>query len=286
MLSNTDFVHCHVHSNYSSFDGMVPLNKLVLRAREMGFESLALTDHGNIGGLINFINECKSTKTKKGEDIPYPTIKPLLGCEMYLSRDMSARSKDEQPRKRKGNHHLILIAKNYEGYKNLCILSNRSFLNGFYMDPRIDFDLLSNHSRGLICSSACLAGIINTQLCYNGYDKAKKICSIFKDIFGEDFFLEVMYHGIRSEVEIMSDIFRISKELGVPVIATNDVHYLEKNQARSHEVFLAMSTKKCIKDPKRLQFPYDEFYLKSAAEMEIIFSSISQVLTNTKTVAV
>jgi len=284
-MQNKDFVHLHVHGTASNFDGLAPISKLVMRARKMGFEALALTDHGNVGGLITFVNECKLTQDKKGNDIPYPILKPLLGEEFYMSSGHTNKSKELQPRMRKGNHHLVLIATNFKGYQNLCRLSHKSWIDGFYMDPRIDFDLLSTHSEGLICSTACLAGLVNSQLMYDRYDLAKKTCGIFKEIFGERFFLEVMYHGIRMEQEIMPDILKLGRELSIKVIASCDCHYIDKKQADSHEMFMCMSTGKCMKDPNRLKFPYPEFYLKSADEMLKIFKNIPYVLTNTKLVA-
>jgi len=280
-FDNASFAHCHGHTEYSAFDGLAPIGKLVMRAREMGFPALAITDHGTMGGCVKFVNECGKMKDKKGNDIPYPPIKPLIGSELYMSADHTAQSKIEQPRGRKGNHHLVLIAKNFKGYQNLSTLSNLAWTQGFYMDPRIDMEQLAKHSEGLICSTACLAGVVNTNLMYDRYDEAKKLCTIFKDIFGEDFFLEVMYHGIRLEMDIIPDIFKLSRELDIPVICTNDFHYIHKNQSHSHEVFLCMSTNKCLKSENRLKFPYQEFYLKSAQEMAMMFGEVPQCLTNT-----
>lgn len=284
-ITNKDFVPLHCHSEFSHFDGLAPVNKLVMKAREMGFEALGLTDHGNIGGLVNFINACTAKKDKDNKDIPYATLKPILGLEAYMSSSHLSRSKDEQPNGRKGNHHIILLAANFKGYQNICNLSHISWTEGFYFDPRIDFDLLAKYSEGVICSTACLAGIVNTNLMYDRKEQAEKACKLFKEIFGHRFFLEIMYHGIPVERDIIPDIVRLSKKLDIPMIATQDSHYLEKSQAASHEVLLAMSTGKCLKDPKRLKFPYDEFYLKSAEEMMKIFNKIPQAVYNTKVVA-
>ena len=282
---NSDFVHCHVHSEYSPFDGMLSVNKLVMKAREFGFPALALTDHGSMGGAIHFRNECIATKDKKGKDIPYPTIKPLIGCELYMSANHTNRGKDQQPRGAKGNHHIVLIAKNYEGYRNLSTLSHTSWTEGFYMSPRIDFDLLSKHSAGLICSSACLAGLVNANLLHGRYDEAKASAAVFKDIFGEDFFLEAMYHGIRLQSEILPSIIKIGSELDIPVICTNDVHYLDESHASSHEVFMCSKGQKCIHSPNRIKNPYPEFYLKSAQQMAEIFGEVPELLTNTLALA-
>ena len=284
-ISNKSFVHTHSHSDYSGFDGLASVNSLAMKARELGFPALALTDHGNVGGLIKLIKACEATKTKDGEDIEFPTIKPLLGGELYMSQSRFNKDAESQPAGQGGNFHIVLIAQNWKGYQNLCSLSNFAYTEGFYFSPRIDFDLLSKHSEGLICSSACLKGIINQNLLYDKYDEAKKAASIFKDIFGERFFLEVMYHGIPGELKIIPDIFKLSKELGIPVISSNDCHYIDQDQAQSQEVLTCMSTRTCLSNPKRLRQPYAEFYMKSADEMYRIFKDNPNCITNTVAVA-
>jgi DNA polymerase-3 subunit alpha len=174
---------------------------------------------------------------------------------------------------------------NFEGYKNICRMSQKSYTNGFYFDPRVDIDLLSKHSTGVMCGSACLSSIINVNLMYGHYDKARRICGIFKEIFGENFFLEVMFHGIREEKEIIPLIFKLSSELDIPVICTNDSHYIINSQGKSHEILLCMSQQRCIKDPKRLSFGHMEFYLKDAQEMANIFGSAPHCLYNTVALA-
>ncbi len=251
----------------------------------MGFRALALTDHGNMGGTIKFLQECYTEKQKDGSDYPYPPIKFLPGMEAYCSKNRFAKDTKLQPNGKKGNHHLILIAKNFEGYQNLCTLSNRSYTEGFYHSPRIDLELLQKYSKGIICQSACPSSMVNANLLHGRYDQAKKAATILKDIFREDFFLEVMYHGISIEEMIIPDIFKLGSELKIPVLATNDTHYTFKEQGSSHEVLMAMSTSKCIADPKHLHFPYDEFYLKSAEEMGKIWGDRPEVLTNTLAVA-
>ena len=283
--TNKDFVHLHCHSEYSQFDGLSPVDNLVTKAREMGFPALALTDHGTVGGLIQFVNACTATKDQDGILIPYDTIKPLLGAEFYVARDHRYKSKDKQPDGASGNRHLVLIAKNWSGYQNLCRLSQISWQDGFYMKPRIDMDLLSQHSEGLIAGSACLSSLINANLLHDRYDQAKRTAEILKDIFGEDFFLEIMYHGIEEERVIIPDILRLGKELDIPVACTNDAHYIEKDHAISQEVFTCMSSGKCIHDPDRLSQPYGEFYLKSAEEMARIFGFSRKLLLNTVAIA-
>ena len=297
-FENKKFAHAHVHSEMSKFDGLAKIAKLVMKARQMGFPAMSLTDHGTVGGWVKLIAECYREKDKDGNAIPYPTIKPMIGCEFYLARDHrwhgidAAKKKDKkysgpnlQPDKKKGNRHLVLTAKNWIGYQNICRLSEKSWVDGVYHNPRIDIELLSQHSEGIICQSACLSSVINSCLLHDRYDKAKQAATIFKDIFKEDFFLEVMYHGIDAEGMIIPDVLKLGNQLDVPVICTNDVHYIEKPQAKSQEILMCISTKKCVLDPKHLQFPYDEFYLKSAEEMGAIFGHHPELLWNTMSLA-
>lgn len=290
IISNADFVHLHVHSSYSSFDGVNSISSLPLLARKMGFQSIALTDHGNIGGIYKFMMECYKEK-----DVPYPVINPILGCEFYLSKNHNIHFSTKKSGKkvievgqedgRKGNRHLILLAKNFTGYQNLCRLSNASWTEGYFHDPRIDLHLLNKYHEGLICTTACLSSVVNANLLHDRYDQAKKSAQIFKDIFGEDFYLEAMYHGMDAEGRIIPDIIKLGQELDTKVVCTNDVHYGTHDQGSSHEVLMCMSTSRCITDPKHLHFPYHEFYLKSAKEMSIAFGSHPEMLLNTVEVA-
>jgi len=219
-LSNADFVHLHCHSEYSSFDGLNKISQFPKAAKEMGFNALALTDHGNMGGAIKFMQGCKAVD-----------IKPIVGTEFYLSKNRKVNYTEKregtkitkgQTDGRKGNRHLVLIAKNWEGWQNLCTLSQRSWTEGYYIDPRIDINLLAEFSGGLICNSACLSSVINGNLLHGRYKEALTAVGIFKDIFKEDFHLEVMYHGIDAEGMIIPDVIKLSKEMNVPIIATND----------------------------------------------------------------
>lgn len=279
--SNADFVHIHCHSEYSRFDGMNKMAEWVLHARKMGFKALALTDHGNIGGWIKFATECKKEKDKGDKEIPYPKIKPIFGQEFYLAKNHLSRGFEQQPDGKKGNRHLLLLAKNWKGYENLCALSQKGFTDGqAFGSPRIDLSLLAEHSEGLICSSACLSSVINSNLLAGRYDQAKKVATVFKDMFGDDFYLEVMCHGLDSQIYIIPDIYKLGKELGIKVVASNDCHYCKKDQAKSQELLMAMSSSRCIKDPKAYKSPYSELYLKSAEEMYKIFGSTPEVLHN------
>ncbi len=289
-FSNKDYVPFHCHSEYSQFDGLAKVDDFVMQARKMGFPALAITDHGNIQGWIKFLQKCRATKDKKGKDIPYAPIKPILGCEFYLARKMSIGQNEEkrdtdlikqnQPDGRRGNRHLNLYAMNFEGYQNICRMSQKSYTDGFYYDPRIDVDLLSRHSEGVMIGSACLSSVINVNLMYGRYDKAKEICGIFNEISNGNFFLEAMYHGISEEKEIIPLIFKLSSELNIPIICTNDSHYIMNDQGEAQEVLLCMSQQRCVKDPDRLSFNHMEFYLKSAEDMARIFGHAPSCFSN------
>jgi len=255
-----------------------------MEARKMGFPALALTDHGRMGGCIKFIRECGKTKDKKGNKIEYPTIKPIIGFEAYIGRYLDGNKKN-QPDGQKGNHHLLLLAKNWKGYNNLCRLQTISWTDGFYYSPRIDITTLADHSEGLICGSACLAGVINYNLRHGRYKQAKKAASIMKEIFGDDFFLEIMYHGIAAEYVVSTSILKIGKELDIPVVATNDVHYLTRDDASSQEVFMCMGRQTCLTNPNHGKHCYPELYLKSAQEMGDVFGNYPEVIYNSMAIA-
>lgn len=236
--------------------------------------AVGLTDHGTVAGIVSFLRSCRKEE-----------VNPILGCEMYLARDHQCHDKEGQPEGRRGNRHVNVIAKNIEGYRNLCRLSQKSSLEGMYYDPRVDFELLEEHKEGLIVTSACLSNVINWNLSVDRYSHAKKAASCFKDIFAEDFYLEIMFHGIDSEARVLPDIQKLGKELDIKVIATNDNHYIDRASAKYHERLMCMSSGKCIKDPRRIHFPYDEFYFKSQEEMYKIFGHVPSALVNTLEVA-
>jgi len=269
-----DFVQIHNHSQYSKFDGFSAIPDMVRRAKELGMRACGLTDHGTFAGAIEFLRTCR----KEG-------VRPILGMEAYLSKNHCAHSKDEQPTGRRGNRHINLIAKNYIGYQNICQLSQTSSLEGFYYDPRVDPGLLAKYSEGVIATSACLSNIVNTLLADDKYEEAKRTVGLFQDIYGEDYYLEMMFHGIGREAKIMPLIYKLSKELNVKLIATNDCHYVNKEDAEFHEVVMCISSGRTLKDPRRLKFPYHEFYFKSEEEMKLIFSDIPEAMTNTLEIA-
>lgn len=211
MVRDCDFCHIHNHTHYSKFDGYSTVKKLVKAAKNAGHRAVGLTDHGTVAGSIEFLKTCRREK-----------IKPIIGMEAYLSRDYTCHSKEGQPGGRRGNRHTNVIAKNFVGFQNLCELSQIASLEGYYYDPRIDLELLNKYKEGLIITSACLSNIINNALVNDEYEKAKQSVAIFKDIFGDDFYLEMMYHGLSPEQKILPDIQKLGKEMDVKVIITND----------------------------------------------------------------
>ncbi|NLM98897.1 MAG: PHP domain-containing protein, partial [Campylobacteraceae bacterium] len=275
-MSNTDYTHLHLHTEYSLLDGANKIKDLAKTLNEQGVKSVAITDHGNMFGAIDFYQTMKSSG-----------IKPIIGIEAYIhnSEDLA----DKSTRQR---FHLCLYAKNLTGYKNLMYLSSMSFLEGFYYYPRINKELLKTHSEGLICSSACLQGEVNWHLNVNnqrnvqngakGYERAKEVALEYKEIFGDDFYLEIMRHGINEQKYIDQDIIKIAKETGIKLIATNDTHYPFKEYADPHEAFMCIAMNKEFDDPNRLRHSVHEFYLKTPKEMARLFADIPEALENTK----
>jgi len=243
--------------------------------------AVGLTDHGTFAGAIQMLKLCRKANIENDG----PPVKPIIGMESYLCKNRSCHKKECQPDGRKGNKHLNIIAKNLQGYHNLCNLSQKASLEGMYYDPRIDFDLLNEYKDGLIITSACLSNIVNWHLKHDRYEKAKKAATLFKDIFEDDYYLEIMFHGIPEEGKIIPDIQKLSKELNIKTIITNDSHYLEPEDADPQEVMMCMSGNRCIKDPNRMKFPYQEFYFKTKEQMYDMFKSLPVSLNNTIEIA-
>ena len=266
------FTHLHVHTEYSLLDGAARIKDIVARAKELGMESLAITDHGVMFGVVDFYKECK----KQG-------IKPIIGCEVYTA---ARRLTDKEVDKDKYQGHLVLLAKNETGYKNLIKIVSEGYIRGYYYKPRIDKDVLAAHSEGLICLSACLAGDVQHKLLVNDYAGAKAEAQALLDIFGRgNFYLELQDQGLEEEMAILEDMKRLSAELDVPLVATNDVHYVRKEDAKAHDVLLAIQTATTLDDENRMTFPNDEFYLKSEDEMRKIFAYAPDACDNTQLVA-
>lgn len=270
MVSN--FTHLHLHSEYSLLDGANQIKKLAKRLKELDMKSVALTDHGCMFGALDFyINMLKEG------------IKPIIGIETYIHNDEDLGSKNPL------RFHLCLYAKNNEGYKNLMYLSSQAYINGFYKNPRINKKILREYSNGLICSSACLQGEVNYHLntispknSAKGFEHAKKVALEYQDIFGDDFYLEIMRHGILEQRFIDEQILNISLQTGIKVIATNDTHYTTQKDSFSQEVLMCVSTGKTLIDDNRLKHSVNEFYIKSKDEMEKLFVDIPDVLQNTQ----
>ncbi len=270
------FTHLHLHTEYSLLDGANKIDKLANLLKEQGVKSVAITDHGNMFGAIDFY------KTMRAND-----IKPIIGMEAYIHN-----SEELDDKSTKQRFHLCLYAKNEIGYKNLMYLSSQSYIHGFYYYPRINKKLLKERSEGLICSSACLQGEVNWHLNTKnernvkfgakGYERAKEVALEYKEIFGDDFYLEIMRHGIDDQYYIDDDILRISKETGIKVIATNDTHYLKKDDAEAHEAFMCIAMNKEFDDPNRLRHSVHEFYVKSPEEIEELYADIPEVIENTQ----
>lgn len=266
------FVHLHCHSEYSLLDGAGRIKDLVRRAAELGMPALAITDHGVLYGVIDFYREAK----KAG-------IKPIIGCEVYVA----ARSRYDRESARDGEqYHLVLLCRNEKGYKNLIEMVTRSYTEGFYYKPRVDHELLAQYSEGLIALSACVAGEIPRMILNDNLDGARETAQFYRDTFGEDsFYLEVQNHGMPEEMQVCEALYSLSAEMGIPLVATNDLHYINKEDAAIQDVLLCIQTGKVINDEQRLRFPSSEFYLKSAAEMSALFEGRPDVLKNSVKIA-
>ncbi|WP_373000114.1 DNA polymerase III subunit alpha [Lutispora sp.] len=267
-----DFVHLHVHTQYSLLDGAGRLDKMMEKAKGLGMSSIAITDHGVMYGVVDFYKQAK----KYG-------IKPIIGCEVYVAtRGME----DRDPKYDSDQYHLVLLAKNETGYRNITYLVSQGFIKGFYYKPRVDVDLLRRYSEGIIAMSACLAGSVQQYILNGNYERAKEEALTYLDIFGEDnFYLELQDHGIREQALVNQELIRMSHETGIPLVATNDVHYVDREDAQVHDVLLCIQTGKTIDDENRMKFETDEFYIKSSEEMYDLFKYAPEALDNTVKIA-
>ncbi len=264
----TDFVHLHLHTEYSLLDGAAKVDDLVDHLVKNGINACAITDHGNMYASLYFAEEC----VKKG-------IKYIIGCELYAVDNHLERNFNTK------NEHIVLLAKNKTGYKNIVKLDSLSYIDGYYGGkPRISYDLIKKHHEGVICLSACLAGRMPQLLMQGDYDGAKKWAAEMKEIFGEDFYIELQDHGIPEQKQILPELIQIAKELDIQVVATNDVHYIEKDDYDMHSVLLCIQTKSTLAQPK-MKFSTNEFYMKSGDEMMELFHYIPEAITNTRVIA-
>ncbi len=266
------FVHLHTHTEFSFLDGECRIKELVLRAKNLGMTALAITDHGNMCGVIDFYKECNAQG-----------IKPIIGCEVYVAaRDMNDKSHDS------GNttHHLVLLAKNNEGYKNLTKIVSKGWIDGFYYKPRVDFSVLKEHHEGLICLSACLAGEIPQAIVKNEDAYARKLVEDYLELFGkENFYLEIQNHGIAEQKKANAGVIRLANDYGIGLVATNDVHYIEKGDAKYQDLLMCIQMNRKVAETDRMAFETDEFYLKSEDEMKELFGAIPESLSNTGKIA-
>ncbi len=274
-MPDQDFVHLHLHTDYSLLDGAIQIKPLAKRTAELGMRACAMTDHGNMFGAISFYN------AMKGQG-----VKPIIGCETYFTRgsrtDRSAGAPGE-----KANFHLILLASDMDGYQNLVRLTSKAYTEGFYYKPRIDRELLSSHSKGLIGLSACMSGVPSAMLAREKFDDAAAAALEFEEILGKgNYFLEIQEHGLEAQQRIRKPLVELSRRTGVPLVATNDAHYLKPDDARAHDVLLCIGSGKTVKDTNRLRYPTPNFYVRSPEEMWQIFGGeLPEALTRTVEIA-
>ena len=263
----TDFVHLHLHTEYSLLDGACKIDNLISYCKKNGVDTVCITDHGNMYGTLHF-----------AEKAAIAGIKYIIGCEFYVDKDMNDKTG-------RSFDHLILLAKNKAGYKNLVQLDSMAFVDGFHYKPRIDYKVLKEHSEGVICLSACLAGGIPKKLLDGDEQGAEELALYLKDIFGEDFYIEIQDHGIPEEKRVLPMLVALAKKIGVEIVATNDVHYITRAEAEMQDVLMCIQMKKTLDDPKRMKFDTQEFYFKTGDEMAQLFSAYPQAIANTRAIA-
>src|SRR5436309_467841 len=267
----SEFVHLHLHTDYSLLDGACDIEKLVNRVSQIGQKAVAMTDHGNIYGAVHFVEAAH----KKG-------INPIVGCELYICK------KDDQRAPPEGDayNHLLVLAENEEGYKNLIKITSEASLHGFYYKPRVSKKFLAEHSKGLIGLSGCLAGEVCEHLLAGKYEAARNAAGSYRESFGKDnFFMEIQDQGLEEERRIHADLFRIEKELGIPMVATNDSHYLCEDDSHAQDVLICVQTGKSIHDTNRLKFQTNQFFVKTGDEMARVFPDRADVLQRTLAIA-
>ncbi|MBN2874731.1 MAG: DNA polymerase III subunit alpha [Spirochaetales bacterium] len=263
------FVHLHVHSDYSLLDGAASVQGLVKKAVEFGMPGLAITDHGNMFGALKFYKECVKAR-----------INPIIGSEFYVA----GASRKDKTGTESGNkyYHLVLLARNEQGYRNLAKLSSRSYTEGFYYKPRIDWELIEEYHEGLICSTACVAGEVPQLILLGRVSDAERVAGRYRDLFGaENYFLELQDHGMDEEARVNRELVPMARRLGVKLIATNDAHYLERTDAAAHDALLCIGTNRKLSDQNRMRFPGSDFYLKSPDEMAALFREVPEAVANT-----
>jgi len=270
-MDASNFVHLHLHTDYSLLDGACEIGELTAEAARRGMPAVAVTDHGNLFAAANFYHQA----TTHG-------VKPIIGCEMYVAPDNHKNRGTGAER----SNHLVLLCENEKGYQNLIKLVSTGYLDGFYYKPRVDHELLAKHSEGLIALSACLRGEVADALLSEKYDQAQKSAYRLRDIFGKgNFFLEVQDQGLEQDIRVNRDLVRLSKESGIPLVATNDCHYLTQSDSHAQEVLMCIQTGKTMSDPQRMKFATDQFYFKTAEEMAHVFRELPDAVTRTVAIA-
>src|SRR3981189_2383826 len=284
-MAHPQFVHLHVHTDYSLLDGACETTELLDEASRQKMPAVAITDHGNLFAAANFFNEARKRD-----------VSPVIGCEVYVAKGsrhdrgektaVNGSDRDDMEPGTRGSNHLVLLCENLEGYHNLLTLVSAGFLEGFYYKPRIDYDLLAKHSKGLIALSACLRGAVTEAVVDQKYDQARENAYRLQDVFGkQNFFLEIQDQGLEIEKGANPQLVRLSKETGIPLVATNDCHYLHHEDAHAQEVLLCIQTGKTMSDTNRMKFQTDQFYFKSAAEMAQVFGELPEALQRTVDIA-
>ena len=267
------FTHLHVHTEYSLLDGSSKINEITARAKELGMDSIAITDHGVMYGVIDFYRAAKNIG-----------IKPILGCEVYVAP--GSRFDKEAGMSEDRYYHLVLLAENNTGYANLMKIVSKGFVDGFYYKPRVDYEVLSEYHEGIICLSACLAGEVQKYLQRGLYEEACKSALHYQEIFGKgNYFLELQDHGIPEQGFVNQQLIRMSKELGIELVATNDIHYTYADDAAAHDVLLCIQTGKKVSDTDRMRYEGGQYYCKSEEEMRALFPYAPQALDNTHKIA-
>ncbi|NLP36071.1 MAG: DNA polymerase III subunit alpha [Firmicutes bacterium] len=271
-MDKRQFVHLHTHTEYSLLDGAAKIKQVVARARDLEMPALAITDHGTMYGVLDFYKAAKEAG-----------IKPIIGCEVYVA---SRSRHDRDPRLDSKQYHLVLLARDQEGYQNLMQLVTRAFSEGFYYKPRVDHELLQHYNKGLIALSACLAGEIPTALLENRDEDAHRLVQFYRETFGsENFFLELQDHGLPEQKELNPRLIQLAQDTKTPLVVTNDLHYLKREDAYAHDVLLCIQTGKTIEDKNRMRFGSDEFYLKTTEEMAALFPELPEAMENTLEIA-
>ncbi len=268
------FVHLHLHTEFSLLDGACRIKKLVERVKDLGQEAVAITDHGCMYGVIDFYRACKAAG-----------VKPIIGCEVYVAPRGRTRFQKVHEYDSRYNH-LVLLCRNEEGYRNLSYMVSKGYLEGFYIKPRIDLDLLREHTGGLIACSACMSGEVSRLLLGGEYDKAKEVALEMRALFGEDgYYLELQDHGIAAQKQVNASLIRLSEETGIPLIATNDAHYLRREDAEMQDILMCIQTGKTLDEPGRMRFETKEFFVKSEEEMAALFPDHPEAIANTAKIA-